>query len=126
MYSAARYREIQTETATKEQLLVMLLDAVMKNIRLGVAELEASRRAEATAALTKASDIVVELHSTLDRAKAPELCEQLGEIYRFASLRLVSASLRGDPALALEAERALQPVVDAFKQAVAQVTGGAR
>jgi len=124
MYSTSRYKEISAETASPERLLVMLFDAALKNIRNGIAALEGNGP-EATAALTRASDIVVELHSTLDRSKAPELCDQLAEIYRFVSLRLIKSVTARDPVSAREAERALVPIAEAFKEAVAQVAAGA-
>lgn len=124
MYSTARYKEISTETASRERLLVMLFDAALKNIRNGIAELEANNP-DATMALTRASDIVVELHATLDRNQAPELCDQLAELYRFVSLRLIKSVTARDPVSAREAERVLVPIADAFKEAVAQVSAAA-
>lgn len=121
MYSTTRYKEIQTETASPERLLVLLFDAALKNIRYGIAAIEEGRH-DAAVPLTKASDIIVELHSTLDRSKSPDLCDRLAEIYRFISLRLIRATTAGDAIAAHEAERALVPVAEAFKEAVAEVT----
>jgi flagellar protein FliS len=125
MNTTARYKQIQTETASRERLLVMLLDGALKNIHLGVAALEENRAKDATTTLTKASDIVVELHATLDRAMAPDLCDRLAEIYRFVSIRLVRAALSRDKVAALEAERALVPIAEAFREAVATIAATA-
>jgi flagellar protein FliS len=126
MNSTTRYKEIVAETASRERLLVMLFDGALRYIRLGVAALEEGRSSEAATALTRASDIVVELHATLDRARAPQLCDRLAEIYRFVSLRLVAASLEKSREAALEAERVLLPVADGFKQAVSSLAGAQR
>ncbi|MBI5543571.1 MAG: flagellar protein FliS, partial [Deltaproteobacteria bacterium] len=50
-------------------------------------------------------------------------CDRLAEIYQFVSLRLVKAAIGCDQSAAQEAERALAPIVDGFKQAVATVAG---
>lgn len=123
MYSTtSRYADIQKQTASKERLMVLLFEAALRHIRAGATGLEENRFQEAANCLTKASDIIVELHSTLDRGKAPELCDQLAEIYRFVSLRLVIATSTRNAAKAREAERALAPVVDGFRTAVASLS----
>jgi flagellar protein FliS len=122
--AARRYAQAQRETASPERLMVLLFEAALRNIRTGAAALESGRPAEAHPALTKASDIVVELHATLDRARAPELCDRLAEVYRFVCLRLSAAALSRDARAAREAERAFAPIAEAFAQAV-QAPGGA-
>lgn len=120
MRPADRYGSTQKETASKERLMVLLFQAALKHIRSGAAAIEAGRPNEAVAPLTKASDIVVELHATLDRARAPELCEHLAQVYQFVALRLTGAAVSKDLRAIREAERAFAPLVDAFAQAAAQ------
>jgi len=124
MNAARRYAQTQNETASKERLMVLLFETALRHIRTGAAALESGKRAEANKVLGKASDIVLELHGTLDPVQAPQLCEQLGEIYRFTVLRLTQAISSGDPKAAREAERAFLPLVEAFQQAVAQLGQG--
>ena len=125
MYPAAnRYREIQNQTASRERLMVMLLQAALKHLRSGADALETGREREAYVPLTKANDIVVELHSTLDRSRAPELCDRLAEVYRFVSFRALRAITSRDPAPAREALKALEPIADGFAGAVAALESG--
>ncbi len=77
--------------------------------------------AQGARALMKASDIVVELHATLDRSKAPELCDQLAEVYRFVCAQLGKAALSRDARAARDAERVFAPIAEAFEAAVASV-----
>jgi flagellar protein FliS len=123
--AARRYAQAQRETASPERLMVLLFEAAVRNIRSGAAALDAGKVPEATRALTKATDIVVELHATLDRSKAPELCDQLAEVYRFVCQRLGAAALSRDARAAREAERTFTPIAEAFAQAV-QAIGAAR
>jgi flagellar protein FliS len=121
-----RYSQAERETASPERLLVLLFQAALRNMRNGAAALEAGRAGEAGRALGKASDIVIELHATLDRTRAPELCDQLAEVYRFVCQRLGAATLSRDARAAHEAERAFAPVADAFEKAVLSLAGTAR
>ncbi len=120
--AARRYAQSERETASPERLMVLLFQAALRNIRSGAAALEAGRSSEAGHYLGKASDIVVELHATLDRPKAPELCDQLAEIYRFVTQRLGTAVLSRDLDAVREAERVFRPVAEAFDAAVASLT----
>lgn len=123
--AARRYAQSQRETASPERLMVLLFEAALRNIRAGATALESGRAAESTQPLMKASDIVVELHATLDRSKAPELCDRLGEVYRFVCLRLSAAALSRDAKAAREAERVFSPIAEAFAQAVQSLGGKA-
>jgi flagellar protein FliS len=121
MTPLSRYSQTQKETASKERLMVMLFERALKDMRVGADALQGGRRIDAVTALTHASDIVAELHNTLDKSRAPELCGHLEDIYRFVMLRLTDASLKQDPHLVKEAERAFAPLVEAFSTAVASL-----
>ena len=118
MNAARRYAQTQNETASPERLMVLLFATALRHMRVAITELEQGKLRAAAPLLLKASDIVVELSATLDRSRAPELCEQLGELYAFVALRLTRASFSGDVKLVREAERVFAPVVDAFETAV--------
>ena len=117
---AHRYATTQGETASGPRLMVLLFDAALRHARVGAAALEAGERQSATASLTKASDIVAELYATLDYDRAPELCDSLSGLYRFVCGRLTSAACTGDARAAIDAERVLTILVDAFSKAVQQ------
>ncbi len=119
--AARRYVQSERETASPERLMILLFQAALRNVRSGAAALEEGRSSEAGRLLGKASDIVVELLATLDRSRSPELCDRLSEIYRFVTRRLGVAVLSRDARVAREAERVLQPVVEAFEAAVASM-----
>jgi flagellar protein FliS len=117
-----RYAQAQNETASPERLMVLLFEAALRHMRTAASALQSGRAADANAALSKATDIVVELDATFDRLRFPELAESLGLVYRFVCSRLLSATVKRDPALVREAERVFSPVVDAFSAAVRQLS----
>ena len=124
MNALKKYGQTTKETASRERLLVLLFEAALRHMRNGASALESGRAADAVLPISKANDIVVELQATLDTARAPELCQQLGAVYQFVAQRLLLGSLKKDAKLVREAERAFLPLVEAFQQAV-QVAAGA-
>ena len=122
MNPTRRYAQAQNETASPERLMVLLFEAAVRHMRTGAAALEAGRSAEASQAISKATDIVVELDATFDRPRCPELAENVGAVYQFVCGRLLSASVKRDPALVREAERVFFPIADAFSTAVRQLS----
>jgi flagellar protein FliS len=119
--ASSRYAAASRETASPERLMVLLFQAALRHLRAGVTALDAGRGSEGATSLCKASDIVLELHRALDPSKAPELCEDLGAVYRFVALRLNDAALKRDARPAREAERAFVPIAEAFEKAVESV-----
>jgi len=124
MNAAARYGSIQNETASRERLMVLLFEAALKHMRVGVSELESGRTTEGARSLLRASEIVSYLRRTLDHAQAPELCSNLAAVYTFVCARLIKSSSRHDVKAAREAEKAFAPLADAFSNAV-RVRGAA-
>lgn len=125
--SVARiYARTQNETASKERLMVLLFEAALRHMRTAGPALAAKQAREANTALGKASAIVTELLSTLDRTKAPELCDHLAAVYTFVSDRLIKALTDRDPKWVKEAERAFEPVALGFAEAVKQLDAQAK
>ncbi len=119
--AARRYAQAARETASPERLMVLLFRAALRHIRGGASALEAAREREGSRSLLEACDIVLEILATLDRSKAPELCDRLAKIYRFVGQRLSAAALSRDARAAREAERAFAPIAEAFEVAVASL-----
>lgn len=121
MTRANAYKNVQASTASKERLMALLFEAALRHMRQGRTALERKDRKTFFTSMEKASAIVIELKCTLKHEVAPQLCEQLADIYGFVIGRLVQAALKSDVRLVNEAERAFAPVADGFIQAAAQV-----
>jgi len=113
-----RYQAVQATTASPERLMVLLFETALRHMRASAVALEEGRRHEGVKLATKASDIVIELHATLDRSRAPALCDQLAALYRFVCEKLLEAATIGDPQAARDAERVFAPLADAFERVV--------
>ncbi len=121
MTAGRKYAATQNETASRERLMVLLLESALRNTRVAAIALEQQRNKEAALPLKKATDIVNELMLTLDRARAPELVDRLSELYAFVTARLTTAAASHDAGPAREAERVLQPIVEGFSGAVSKL-----
>ena len=71
--------------------------------------------------LFKASNIVLELRATLRPEVAPELCQQLGDLYDFILDRIRVGQIERNVKAINDAIEVFQPLVDAFGGAVAEV-----
>jgi flagellar protein FliS len=120
--STKKYSAVQSATASKERLMVMLFDTALKHMRTSIRHLERKELRPALPLLEKASQIVAQLHATLKREEAPKLVDDLLEIYTFTLARLSRSMVTGNPADVREAERAFAPIADGFSQAVAKAT----
>ena len=125
MTRANAYKNIQASTASKERLMALLFEAALRHLRQGRASLEKKDLGGFFTSVEKASNIVIELKSTLKPEHAPQLCEQLQDIYGFVIGRILEAAATRNPRFLAEAERAFAPVADGFIQAAAQVQAAA-
>lgn len=123
MNAIRAYARTQTETASKERLMVLLFEAALRDMGKGRLALQTGSRGEASKLLSHASEIVTELLATLDNRHAPDLCQQLSEIYTFVIKELLNAMLTGQADRAEAAERAFRPVVEGFAEAVKSIQG---
>lgn len=79
-FAVAQYRSARVETASPIQIVVQLYDGAIRFMR--AAEI-AESQAERAKSLNRAHAIVSELRTTLDASHAPELCDQLVQLYDF-------------------------------------------
>lgn len=117
---AARYLEEKVRTASPQELVSMLFDAALANIKLGAASLEQDDRQGAQRRFMKAQEVVMELRASLN-ADAGDLSRQLDGIYSWVFQHLVTAAVGRDRtsqlAAAHEALRCLEPIVAAWSEA---------
>ncbi|MEW5847936.1 MAG: flagellar export chaperone FliS [Myxococcota bacterium] len=118
MNAARRYVVTQSQTASRERLLVMLLHAAQRNLRAAATALESGPHGVAAPALERSSAIIQELLSTLDHRTAPELSAGLAAVYEFILQRITLAMASRNVCYVHEAERAFNPIAAGFEEAV--------
>lgn len=89
------YKNNSVNYASKEQLLLMLLDGMVKFSKRAEKSLIDKDARSAHENLIKTQDIFVELMSTLDQ-KAGDWAVQMFKVYEFINNKLVEANLKKD------------------------------
>lgn len=92
--NAYLYTEQSGITASPGELLMMLLNAEIKNIRIAILSIGAGKLTDAHQRLMKAQDIMDELILSLDDAY--EISKELTPLYLFIKKELMSANIKKD------------------------------
>ncbi len=98
MRAANRYRQTQATTASPEEVLLLLYDGAVRFAEESLEHFEAGRFGPGGERIGRVMAIVAEFQSSLDHAKAPELCATLDGLYSFMTQQLLKANRHQDKA----------------------------
>lgn len=105
------YKNNSVNYASKEQLLLMLVDGAVKFAKRAEIAIEEKNVKSAHENLTKAQDIFIELMATLDR-NAGDWAVQLFKVYEFINSKLVEVNIKKDNDLLREIMPLIEEVRD--------------
>lgn len=114
MYASNAYNQYKNNSvnfASKEQLLLMLLDGAVKFSKIGRQALLDKDYHKCNENLKKTQDIFYELIATLDLSKAGEWGPKLSSVYKFIIDSLVKANIKKD----LETLDKVLPLIEEVK-----------
>ena len=83
--------------APQENVLLLLYDGAIRFVGLAKDQIEAGNSNAKEISLAKAYAIINEFINSLDRNRAPDLCENLTQIYEFMLAKLTEANANMDP-----------------------------
>lgn len=92
------YKKTQVETATPLQLVVMLYDGAMANVRVAREAIATRDVAKKTQAVDKLLAILGELQGTLDMERGGDIAANLNALYTYFCEQVVEASVKLEPA----------------------------
>lgn len=101
MYNSNPYNSYKQNTvkmASKEQLLLMLVDGAVKYTKVAKLAIEKKDMARAHKELVRVQDIFTELMVTIDKS-AGEVYENMYNLYDFIKAQLVQANIKKDIAI---------------------------
>jgi flagellar protein FliS len=89
------YRHTRIKTATQGQLIVMLYDEGLKQLKTALTELESSqpRLDLVHNAIVKSQDIITELMVSLDFEKGGDIAQNLFHLYMYFNQKLVDSNM---------------------------------
>lgn len=118
------YRQVQAETSSTGELLLLLYDALEQRLAQADAALAEGQREAAHQPLIRCQEIVLELIASLDLEQG-ELPAQLSALYEYCYQRLLAASLDQDVTMVRDVARVIAPLGEAWRHAVLAEREGA-
>ena len=92
-----QYQQNQIDTASREQILIMLYDGAIRFTRQARQAMDSGDNKLKMEKISRAMAIVTEFSNTLDREVGGEMADNLDALYHFMIRELTSANLQNDP-----------------------------
>lgn len=111
------YKNNSVNYASKEQLLLMLVDGAVKFAKIGRQAIIEKNIPRAHENIVKTQDIFYELMATLDTAKGGEWAKNLYNVYDFVVKRLIDANMKKSIEIMDEILPVIENVRDTWNEA---------
>ena len=93
-YGLGAYKKTSVETASKEQILLMLYQAAIKNCKKAIEAIENKNIAKKGEYVAKFQDIIVELSNSLDHEVGGEVAKELASLYDYLMYASTQANIK--------------------------------
>ena len=111
------YKNNSVNYASKEQLLLMLVDGAVKFAKIGRQAIVEKNIPKAHENIIKTQDIFYELMATLDVSKGGEWAKNLYNVYDFIVRRLIDANIKKSTEIMDEVVPLIEEIRDTWNQA---------
>lgn len=95
-YGLGAYKKTSVETASKEQILLMLYQAAIKNCKKAIEAIEQKNISKKGEYIGKLQDIVVELSNSLDFEVGGDVAKELASLYDYILYSSTQANIKID------------------------------
>jgi flagellar protein FliS len=95
-YGYGAYKKTSVNTASKEQVLLMLYQAAIKNCKKAIEAIEQKKIAAKGEYIGKLQDIVIELNNSLDFEVGGEIAKELSSLYDYILFSSSQANIKID------------------------------
>jgi flagellar protein FliS len=93
-YGMGQYKKTSVETASKEQILLMLYQAAIKNCKKAIEAIEQKNVAKKGEYIGKLQDIVVELANSLNHEVGGDVAKELESLYDYIMYSSTQANIK--------------------------------
>ncbi len=121
---ANQYKQTAVKTASKGQILLMLYEAAIRNVKKASECIDRKDIAGKGMAIGKAHDIVNELATSLDFNTGGDIARDLERLYNFITSQLVKANIENSKEALQSVEKLLETLLSGWRVAVEQVAKG--
>jgi len=119
--ASSRYQQSQVLTASREQLLLLAYDGVLRFLARARRGLQDGDYHEKHTGISRAQGLIIELRRTLDFSAAPELAHNLARIYTYLIEELARADADDDDSRLAQVLRLVTEMREAWLDAARQL-----
>jgi flagellar secretion chaperone FliS len=119
-YGAKNYKQMQITTASPTQILIMLYEAAIQNVKKAIIAIEQKNTPEKGKYIGKVHDIINELTVSLNHEVAGQIAKDLERLYSFMVAQLFKANMENDKEALIPVQKNLETLLEGWKGAVAQ------
>lgn len=95
-YGLGAYKKTSIQTATKEEILLQLYQAAIKNCKLAKSAIENNEIAKKGEYIGKLQDIIIELNNSLDFEVGGDIAKELASLYDYIIYSTTQANIKID------------------------------
>jgi flagellar protein FliS len=119
-YGANQYRQTAVKTANPGQILIMLYESAIKNVKLAAVAIDKKDIPAKGKHIGKVHDIINELTATLNFEVGGDIARNLERLYNFMVEQLVKANMESSKEPLVTVQKLLETLLDGWKVAVNQ------
>ncbi len=119
-YGAKNYKQMQISTASPAQILIMLYEGAIQNVKKAILAIEQKNLADKGKYIGKAHDIINELTLSLNHEVGGTIAKDLERLYNFMVSQLLTANVENNSEPLLAVQKNLETLLDGWKGAVVQ------
>lgn len=123
-YGSNQYKQTSIKTANRGQILIMLYEAAIQNVKKASVAIDKKDLAGKGQAIGKAHDIINELINTLDFEVGGDIARDLERLYNFMTEQLLQANMNNTKEPLVAVQKNLETLLQAWRVAVDQVNKG--
>ncbi len=95
-YGLGAYKKTSIQTASKEEILLQLYQAAIKNCKLATSAIENNEIAKKGEHIGKLQDIIIELNNSLDFEVGGDIAKELASLYDYMMYSTTQANIKID------------------------------
>lgn len=120
-YGANQYRQTSVKTANRGQILIMLYEGAIQNVKKAALAIDKKDMAAKGLAIGKAHDIINELTNTLNFEVGGDIARNLERLYNFMTEQLVKANISNSKEPLIAVQKNLETLLEGWRGAVEQM-----
>jgi flagellar protein FliS len=120
-YGLGAYKKTSVETASKEQILLMLYQAAIKNCKKGIDAIEQRNLSKKGEYIGKLQDIIVELSNSLDFEVGGDVAKELASLYDYILYSSTQANIKIEKSHLEGCLKVLNTLYDGWTEAIKNI-----